>query len=489
MPAERELRGGQNMAGGPQLRLGHPLPRYGYLVGTGLLAILSVALGLTPSLINGFPVVYSDSNIYLGFPETIRAAFPPFYSFFVWLIASLFSLQFVVLAQSAVTAFLVGISFRIGASVSWLTALAATAAVLLVTQLPWLVSWITTEWVGGLGLISMIVACLPQAGRRTPVFFFAILVAALFATSNLLVMAPLGLFLVWLRSRLFRLPTPTWLILSLLAVLITSVTLPVGLNAIVNGKATLAMGSSARLFSKLVDKDVAGPQLLHACRNGDHAACRIGAEVSQMTQREEFLWGDGDRDALADRMDAWNDRSGDFGRLAMQSILAHPIKTLAGGLEDALQLAMKLTLAEGVELDAHSSEDKPVLRRIRKLYPDQTEQFLAAKQQRNDLKVYFPATAYAVITLISYGLFLSVLIFACWKRDPTALFLLIAAAAAMIVSILVQGGLSLPVPRYLVKTSWLATWAVIVAAFILFPRRDHRRRDVLRLNEAPPEHE
>lgn len=446
------------------MRVGDTASRLRRRVLPTLAAAVAVGLGVAPAVLNGFPIVYDDSNIYIALRQSPHASWPVAYAIFVWVLASPFTLGSVPLFQSALVVAVATCAFRIFTDRALLAGLALSAVLMGLTQLPWLTSWLTADWLGGCGVLALIAGWFSRDRRLATGLLAVVLFSAVASTANLFVLAGAAATLAGVRLVGVRVAHPVWKAVAATGVLLAAAGLLVVYNAAVNGRAQLAAGSSARLFAKLVDKGLAAPHLDWLCRGGDRATCRLLAEVRTYDGREQFLRGRPGRPALAERDDAWRDPTGRYGGLNAEIIRARPLAFARAVTSDAAALARELTLSDsGRDLIPHAAPDDWVARRIRENHPREAKAFYAARQQRGVLGAVFPTAFYAWVTVLSYAACAGVLV-AAWIGGSRRLAALAGVVlTTLVISTFVHGGLALPIPRYTAKSSWLATFVVPVA--------------------------
>lgn len=437
-----------------------------------LLSLFAVIAAMWPTIINGFPIIYDDSNIYLGFPETIDAPFPIFYSVAVWGISKVGGLFSVVIGQALLVAGLIGFAIARLTLARPAGAALATIVVLALTQLPWLASWLTADVAGSLGALAIILLTLSPSERFgwSTVLLFAIVAGAcLVATSNLLSFLPFGLACLIIRRVVIK--DRVWHHRALIGLTTAAgcVALSMLTNLAINDRFTLAMGSSARLFNKLADNGLAQRFLARRCPTERLPACRHLSEIQQFTESEEFLWGRAGKAALSERTGAWEDRLGDYGGLSTRIIATYPAETLTVVMRDTGTLLGKLSFDRSErELVPHDDTGSETRKRIERHHRQDVALFHEARQQTEDLWAVYPDRFYVHSTLLSYVLLLVVLLVALLRKDRTLIALCLSSALVVLLMALVHGGLSSPVPRYNLKFSWMPWLCVVVGAMRLF---------------------
>lgn len=428
---------------------------------------------IAPALANGFPLVFDDTNVYVSPLRRQAVTTPPFYSVFVFLVGALLGLTLLPAAQAACVLATIELSLRSlapGASAMARAAVALSTALL--TQLPWLASWIMPDFLFGLGVLTVAALTLAPAelpGWQRVLLAMMALFSALAATANVLVLAPLAVLCLLLRRFLFRQRTPRPLILGTVLIVGTALALPIAWNALAFGTPSLNPARGALLVSKFLDAGLAQPYLEETCPRTPHPICpHLGELPPDDSYSQNFLWGTGGP-PLAQELNAWRDPDGSFAELATGVALAYPREVLGLALADAWTLVWFPTLRfgvdEGGELRPFGPERAP-RRSLLSYHPDAVGAYDEARQQTGRLQTLFPVGLYRATTLLSYaGLLLMALATARGNRRACALTLVVGAA--ILGGLAVHGGLVGPFPRYHVKLSWLATFALLAWTFAL----------------------
>ena len=441
-----------------------------------LLLVPLVILASLPAILNGFPILYDDSNVYIGFPKTLGAPYPPFYSAAVWAI-KLIDLRAVIAAQAIIVVLMLAFATTRFTPAPAPAIALAVAALLGLTQLPWLTSWLTPDLFGGIGgLAVMLLTLQPKPAHPwvSAVLLAMVAFACIAATANLLVLLPFALFCVAARRLVARCSDLGWAVWTLLALLPLCATISVAANYVISDNATLAKGSAARLFSKLADNRLAQPYLARHCATDRNSACAHLSELESFDEAEQFLWGKDDA-SLAKRLNAWDDRSGEFAQLSRRIILAYPGEAGRIAWRDTIILLRGLTFEkQSRELIPLDTPEGSVHSRIATRHPKMLPAFLEARQQQDTLRAIYPDRFYILSTLASYIMLPLMLAIALIRRDRLLAAICIATLVLLLGSAAVHGGLSSPVARYNIKVSWLPWWAVIVGLLRWSYRQRHR---------------
>jgi hypothetical protein len=287
--------------------------------GAPLIWAALVLLAAYPLLLNRFPIVFPDTAGYVTWiPGPVE---PIYYQLFAWLVSRTASIYLVVLLQAAAAVYLIALFFRcVTGTRSVAGRAASTAAVLLLTQLPWLAAWIMPDVFAGLGAGGLLLLLWFRArlSVREQVWLGALVVfCAVVATANVLLYLGLGAACLAgrrLLSRRGRDPG-AWRVAALLALAMW--TLSVAPNLAHYGRASMSTTGSVRLFSRLVDARLAQKYLRLHCPSEPIFICRRLPELEAYHTPEAFLWR-----GLPDLNRAWTDPTGAYGRLAHAIVAA-----------------------------------------------------------------------------------------------------------------------------------------------------------------------
>jgi hypothetical protein len=426
-----------------------------------LLLALAWLVAMWPMFYNGFPLLYDDSGAYLGSSGHLHPAFPQFYTAFVFLLRSVFTPYAIV----AVQALLVG--YTLAVAISKLSdrqmsaaTIGSTVVVIAATQLPWLVSTIMPDFLLGIGILALLTLFLKLhdlAAADQFLLFLIATAAAVCATANALVMIPFAILACVTAMRLDVRANRARLLIAA-AFLTLAIVLPVAANTIIFDRTTYAIGSSARLFSKFVEKGIAVPFLHRECRQTRYVACNYLPRIRAIEGPEDFLW-----EGVASDSGAWFDRSGDFMRLDLHIISQEPAVVASIATADVLTLFNRPTLfGSGREIMPRRDPADPARIAIAAREPDSLMAALTARQQTDSLNKALLDQAYRWLTVLSLALALVTLLVT-RTRDRLLLAILLLLGAGIVISTTIHGALSTPAARYFVKVSWLL-WLIPVLA-------------------------
>ena len=427
------------------------------------------AVSISPAVWNGFPLVFSDTGVYIG--DFRYPGVPPFYGVFVAVSSLRVSLFLTVVVQalifaSVITSFLQHVG---GVRNPWLLLVFGLAAALL-NQSPWLVSWIMPDILTGAGIAAMSVLLFRQSRLEIYEYTFllgVVLLAGLFATANLPFYAGYLAFSVAVRWVLVDRPTAMVGNLAVAAVLILTTVPVLSANLLLHGRAELNSASPTMNFSRLADIGLAQPVVRDACRNEKFAICdHLDALEKNVRGEQSFLWG-----GIADVTGSRYGTRGEYATLVSRIIQERWPGFLGEGLTDSGFLLVLPALENSptsddfkvpetwLNLKAYPVGSAPA-DWLAALYPASLEAYLDARQQHGEVLSVYPGTAYAFSTFLSYGVLVLMTGIACWRGDRIAVALGLAGLAAVVGHLVLHGVLVGPYPRYHAKIGWIG-WVFV----------------------------
>jgi hypothetical protein len=439
----------------------------------GLATVALAALALYPAILNGFPLVFSDTATYLEpWDDPEQAAFPLFYPLFIKLTSPGDAFAVTVAVQALMLSAVVLAFLRIAGGLRPATALAATGAgVLLLNQAPWLASWLMPDFMAGLGAAAIVLLVL-RPGPIGPLTQVALACFALFgalvATSNIALfgcLAVVCLLLGWIALK--RPPS-----LALTVLVIVAVTLPAAISTAANwgirSYARTNVASAAHMFSRLSDVGLAQSYLREACPKAHYRACDDLDRLEKHTRgNQDFMW-----DGLADDTDAWHDPSGEYAQLSRDILLARPVDFLVEGWRDLWPLIADPTLG-----DPNMSALTPYgganyfRTRLAQIHPRALDAFDHARQQQGRLLSVFPRDLFFASTFLGYAALALLGVWSFRRGDRMGGALALAGFAFIAGTLVMHAMLVGPFVRHHVKVAWIS-W--LFAAALLSRLRQSR---------------
>lgn len=443
---------------------------------------------VAPAIVNGFPLIFFDSHVYFSGLRHQWEGHPPFYSIFVYVIAKLATLLAVPFVQGACALVTFELALRsLAPAASAIARALGVLAILALTQLPWLASWIMPDLFAGLGVVAVVAILL---AREAPPFWHMALLSmmalfsALVATANVLTLVLVAVFCLLVRRVWLGWQVPLRLVLGTCILAASAFALPIAWNTVKWNAPRLNAGSGALLIGKLVDAGIAQRYLASNCTRIPHPICPYLDELLQAPTGaglQIFLWkGD---PPLAWKLNAWRDPDGTFSSLASSIVRTYPSEVLGRAMDDILHLFTRLTLGFGSQKGYGEGELQPFPRsegsvgvvrdRLeRRGHGEMLEAFDHARQQTGQLEALFPKKLYQISVIASYATLLLMLVIALLRRERHLSAVAAVVLAAVLLGMAVHGGLVGPYARYSVKLSWLAGFAVLVWALRVYNSQD-----------------
>jgi hypothetical protein len=433
-----------------------------------LASVVTLALAcLYPAFMNGFPLLFNDSGVYLG--DYRYPGVPPFYTLFVWITALGAWPWITIIVQSVMVAVTLMIFLRSTGRIARRGVLLATAlGVLMVNQAPWLASWIMPDIFTGLGVAALCALLLtPERLRLIEGAWLSCLagLATLTTTAN----GPLFLGLIAtcliLRAGLIGRAPHRAGTLAAVGVVAAALLATLAANKVLHGVFALSSAGPALTFSRLADIGVAQPYLAQECRVATFRVCAHLDALNDFRREEQtFLFY-----GVADATDARGTGRAEYAQLVSQIVVARWADLLREGMLDTWKLLGRPTLgfARHGELESMANGHAPD-RWIAASYPAIYASFLGARQQNESLRPLFPTTVFAVTTYAGYALLAALTALALLRGDRVGTALGLAGLASVAGELLLHGLLVGAYPRYHVKVAWLGgLFAATLAARLL----------------------
>ena len=345
---------------------------------------------------------------------------------------------------------------------SWL---ALTIGVLtFLTPLPWLVSWLMPDVLGGIMIVGFITLGIYHAFLTAIQRFFvivAVISSAIVATGNVLLLSLLTGCLVaggWLTGRRPNNDQLQTFSVILIACYLFSL-LP---NYAYYGRITLNPHSSVFLTARLFQGGIMKKYLSDRCpTQPDIPLCPYLDETGK-TDSNGFLWA---HNSLSERTNARGENLGRYAEIANDAIIYTFPAFFIQGLKDTWELLRSTSLGEDESDDNFRSfgwSGSPVQTRIQKHYANDSSNYARARQQQGTLGAKDLNSFYRYITYTSY---LALLFFICWWVRQNMRELALAGTlvfTALALNALVFGTLSGAFVRYQARITWIAMFFVIV---------------------------
>lgn len=427
---------------------------------------LCALLIMVPALVNGFPLVFSDTGTYLlsAFEGVVPADRPYWYGGFVRLMSFHGTwLMGVVAVQSLLCALYVNSVMRtlLPSAHVQKTAVAFCAIAGPFTGLGWYAGQLMPDILTPIGAMAMFLLLTGERSWAERIaHVLIIIVCAWCHSSNLLILPLVGACVLTVVAgkswKKCRAPLVRWSIATVLAW--------GGLyfaNGIIDGKPYLSRGSHVFLMGRLIDTGMLEPLLREECPTHHWRICQH-VDSLPATGRQ-FLWWP---ESPLNEMGGWDATRDEYTEVTRASF-ATPGRLLRHAKASIASTADQLTRWHlGYEIESHWYRDpgSPPATMIAKHLPQELAAFNSALQQggRGELSLRWPNIGYRIVLALS----LLVLAAWAWKRARPGrqeeVPLVVMAISTVLAGAWVCASLSEVDARYLARVSWLLPFAATV---------------------------
>jgi hypothetical protein len=450
----------------------HPSPITLYQtprVSTLILVMISL---IWPMLYNGFPLVFSDTGIYVlaATDRYIPVDRPVYYSGFLVYISNLFGLYAVPIVQALCVAYVILLF------VEWLAPFASTAwriflfgSISILTPAPWLVSWLMPDVFGAMVILIPILLAFAhnQLSGRAKLWLALILLTALISsTGTILFFVVFSVIVALVAFAMQRRSCFSGLII-LASVGVLSFILSILPNFVTFGRWTINPGSQAFLASRLVGSGMMQSYLARHCpTEPDLLLCDRQSELQGMSNRV-FLWGkpweSSGSPSISQTTGAWRERAADYQALNSRVIAEYATELLRQGVHNSFSNLARTELGNDKADDnfAPLISGPPVASVIEHYYPGEFPRYEKARQQTRQLNMNVFNTIHLGWTWLSYCFLLlsAILAYICKRYELLCVTSLVMFA--LVLNAGMYGMLVGVVTRYQVKVTWLPTLVAI----------------------------
>jgi hypothetical protein len=429
-------------------------------------AILSMALLLAPALWNGFPLLQYDTGGYLArwYEGTLEESRSTVYGLPLALLAWP-DFWPALIVQAGLTVWVLHLVLR-AHGFGPLALVIVSAALMLLTSLPWIASILLTDIFAGLGVLALYLLLFADASlsrRERTGLVLLIAVSAATHSATLLVLA--GLVIVAALSIPFLPSVVRAGVARGGAALVLSIVLLLAANAATAGRLAWTPGGLQILFGRMLQDGIVAQFLADRCPDPRFRLCEHRTELPR--DADEFLWGQG----LFDRLGRFDGLGDEMRTIALESLAAYPLWQAQAAVSAAARQLVSVASGEGV-----LSSLWHTYAIVEKFAPSSVPAMRAARQQRDLLRFDAINRVQVPVALISMALLLPLAVFG-WRSARFAQPAQLAAivAIALLGNAVVCGVLANPHDRYGARLAWLAVFAVLTAAAASASRRTVNR--------------
>ncbi len=443
----------------------------GRLTAAILPILISAALLLWPAVLNGYPLLFGDSGVYVGDGINLHMSWarPLFYGLFMLPLHLKTTVWPVVVVQALITAAVLHLVVRCFLPGLGAWVLVALAVVLTTcTSLPWFVSQIMPDIFGSLMLLTLamlilVPARLPAFGQVVAVLFAAGCVAMhqSFLPVALAALPVLWLTRLWVGDRL------RWSdLLRGVAVPALALAAAIGANAALTGQASPSPYGKLFLLTRVLIDGPGQRALDRACPQPGWTLCAFKDKLPDTPEAIQF--GD---DGLIARAGGYRAVAPQAWPIILSAVRAEPGTMLIDALRNTAWQFFSFQTGDGLivpmpDLLKNWQADFP---------PAEVARFHASKQYR--LVHFLPDWLQAVhlgvagVTLVVLAAGTIVVL----RRRETLGGLYAAISATLLVNAVVAGALSGVYDRYQSRFVWLSTFAALLM-LLAWWRRLYRDR-------------
>jgi len=447
-----------------------------------------VALLLLPALWNGFPLVFSDTGIYLEAAINHHAPIdrPLFYSLFALALHWKTSLWPVVAAQALLTFYLVRLFFKTYARrfAEWQVTL-AIALLTVLSSLPWFVGQLMPDLFAGLLILALAIGVLNQDRLARPERWALALLVTFFISTHLsyvLMAAPVIGCAALLRAgegqrrgeRLRALASR--FNLALVGALALAVALIVSVNVAAKKGATLAYVGNVMMLAKLIDQGIAVDYLDDSCGARPLPICAALPELKAMREdarlrhlpigsvSDAFLWGPEMK------------KLGDFGAVRVYAseinrgaLCRYPLEFIRQSLAGFAAQSVQFQLGDDLK---RYGDDTLLYHVIEDSFGNRVfARYQAARQYAGALKLDALRTVSNAVAVLSLPALLAFLL-ARGSQSPALARVIVVILFGIVVNMAVTGALSAVHDRYGSRVIWLLPMLALFIGIDFFkPRR------------------
>ncbi len=425
---------------------------------------------IAPAIWNGYPLLEYDTGGYLarwyeGYLVPSRSTVFGLYlhfgeSAYFWINLGIQALATLWILQLTLRVFGMRTPFRIAA---------IALPLIMTTALPWLASMLLTDIFAGLAVLSLFLLVIhgDKIGTLEKWLLFALTSFAA-ATHSATLGVMFGLCCAgWIVRPFLSARIPAIGLLQGSLTLLAGALMLVSANFALSGQLAWTPGGFGVSFGRMMQDGIVARYLNDHCPAIKLKLCPYRNELPATA--DEFLWGNSMFNTLG-RFQGLNDEM-EF--IALHSLAAYPVWQAEAALAATAQQLVHVGTGEGT--NGWIPHTYGIIERY---LPAQKEAMQAAHQQHWDIDFAAINRVHIPVALVSMlGLF-AILGYAVWRRRLDDITLLAAVTAtALLGNAFICGVISGPHDRYGARMVWVATFAVLIAAFRHFvddkpPRRE-----------------
>ena len=441
---------------------------------------------LSVAILNGYPLLFPDSGDYIVKSFTLEV--PPyrtiFYSIFMRLTSFGISPWLAVVAQSAMTVFVLfacleylcehkeGSTWKSRLFVGMVLALACG------TSLPWYVGQLMPDIFTGLLILCLFLLLYDsQLSTETSVCLaFLVMVCIACHNSHLLIagliLVGVGALRVLSRTRILW-PTRSKKQITLFVLVpIVAGAFAVAFSNRHDGMGFVSSpGGHMFLLARLFASGMAGSFLRQDCKVEALIACTYLDKLPR--NEDDFLWGD---NPMFKAMGGWLESKAQANRIIVGSIRYNPGRFLAECFKQTLLQFVRMKPGDG-----NTSYHPVVIQALKTFYPQDTQKWENSMQWSDGLRKLAKRVSGVYISVFWLSMACCLVVLALrWRQADAASKLFVFVLIALLSNALITGSLSEVADRYQSRASWLMAICFLGHVLSRLSRRQNITNHALR---------
>ncbi|MFT3884373.1 MAG: hypothetical protein QM724_02755 [Flavobacteriales bacterium] len=435
---------------------------------TGAITVLLMAgLLLVPALINGFPLIYSDTGTYIrsAFEGYVPVDRPYWYGPFLrWTSIGGWTLWGTAAAQTILCAcYLFGCTRQVlGTDRAPRIALLLTAVLTAGSSIGWYAGQLIPDIFTGIGSLAMYLLLRGTASRWIrPLHGLVIIAACWMHLSNLLILPLAGLscLIIGGAHDAFR-RRKVWSLAAVTAMAWFGLAFG---NRLVDGRPYITRSSHAFLMGRMIDMGMLKPYLDEHCPEEHFGLCAYADSLP--TNGQDLLWSD---NSPMVKQGGWDATREEYGRIVHGSIIEprYMLWHVQGSLTATASLLGTWEIGKGLRSGWYRTPGSPPYAMIQARFPQHMPSYLHCMQNggRGELDMRVPDLIYAIV--LGLSVIGAVLLLGRQRHQASGRegrVLLLFAIATVIIGAWVCATFSTVDSRYLGRDSWLLPFALLLA--------------------------
>ena len=436
---------------------------------SALLLVICTCLIMVPAIINGFPLVYSDTGTYLrsAFQGFVPVDRPYWYGVFIRLTSlSGRTLWGVVLAQSLLSAvYVLRFAHALLPSLrARITTFAAVVLLSVTTGLGWYACQLMPDLFTAVGALAVFLLLCGEARPWSCVLDVLVIIAACWVHLSHLVILPVIGFVLLIATRRSELPLRRERTAWLMASILLSWAGLAAANRAVDGKWYISRGGHAFLMGRSIDTGLLRPWLEEHCPAEHYGICAYIDSLPPSSKA--FLWG-GNSPLV--KQGGWDATREEYGRI-IRGTFTEPrylMMHIRGSLASTAQQLRVWDITSELESTWYRTSDSPPYQMIEATMPHELASYRASLQNggNGELSLHWPDRAHRMVLLAS--LVCGIVQFFRRRRTKGSVpdrVILLFAVSTILIDAWVCATLSAVETRYLARALWVLPVAVMVVA-------------------------